>query len=159
MKLRLLTTPLAVALLLSALLGCSKKDDPGTNLTGTGSYKLDGVVKNCEVKSTFFPASSSQQYDQLDITLSTVPQPASGQEYFVVAFMKLPTQPATAYKLYTMGYFSNGNTKNGIGYNNDVTTLQETNGSYSGTFSGKEVIPTGTTPHTVTVGIFANTRP
>jgi hypothetical protein len=73
MRLRLLTIPLLASTLLFSTLGCSKKDAPKTDSASTGSYKLDGVLKTCEVKSAFFSASVSQSYDQLDISLTTIP--------------------------------------------------------------------------------------
>ncbi|RZK31940.1 MAG: hypothetical protein EOO61_17400, partial [Hymenobacter sp.] len=155
MNLRLPIIFFSVTVILGSTLSCTKKDEPTTSHPSTGSYKLDGVSRNCEVKSAFYPTSSSQPYDQLDISLSTVPQPASGEEHFVISFTKKSGQPTTAYQLYTMGYYKSYGTA-GVGYANDVTTLQEINGNYSGTFSATEETFTGTSMprHLITSGVF-----
>ena len=158
MNLRLLTTPLVAATLLLSTLGCAKKDAAAP--TATGSYKLDGVLKTCEVTSAFYAASSGTQAadDQLTVTLTTTPQPASGQERVVLTFGKRPGQAPAAYQL---AGFAHLLTTSGVPYNNDVTTLREASSSYSGTFSGTPATTSpGTTPaRKVTDGMFANVRP
>jgi hypothetical protein len=158
MTLRLLATPLVTATLLLSTLGCSKKDAAAP--TATGSYKLDGVVKTCQVTALSVPASSSTQVpgDQLLVTLTTTPQPAGGPEGVVLTFSKRFGQPTAAYQLDGFSYLLG---TSGTPYNNEVTTLQETNGSYSGTFSGTPATTsTGTTPvRKITDGVFTSVRP
>lgn len=160
MNLRLPIIFFSVTVILGSTLSCTKKDEPTASHPSTGSYKLDGVVRNCEVASAFYPTSSTQAYDQLDILLTTVPQPASGEEHFVISFTKKAGQSSTAYQVYTMGYYNRYGTA-GVGYLNKVTTIQEVNGNYSGSFSATEDTYTGTSapPHIITSGVFEDARP
>jgi hypothetical protein len=159
MTLRLLATPLVAATLLLSTLGCSKKQEAAAP-AATGSYKLDGVVKTCQVTALSVPASSATQVpgDQLLVTLTTTPQPAGGPEGVVLTFSKPFGQVPAAYQLGGFAYLL-GTT--GTPYNNEVTTLQEANGSYSGTFSGTPATTgTGTTlARKITDGVFAGVRP
>jgi len=162
MKLRSLTIPLAATLLLSTL-GCSKKEDATPATTwGNGNYKLDGISRNCTVKATltnFASNGNRPAYDYLQLFLPT--ENATSQEYLLLEFNKLASQPATAYTLVTMAYFPTG-TGTGTLYDNDVTTLAATsNGSFSGTFSGKITTTTSgtTTTHTITNGTFTGVHP
>jgi hypothetical protein len=154
MNLRLLTNSLLFTTLLSSTLGCSKKDDPTPLTVSTGSYKLDGVLKTCQVKAaTGF--ITSQNTDELNITLTVTPQPASGTEAVALTF-------SNSYQLEQIVYFTNGGIT-GTLYRNDVTTLQQTNGSYSGTFSGTSVTPfltsAGATVYPkLTDGVFADVQ-
>jgi hypothetical protein len=144
--------------LLLSTLGCSKKEDAAP--AATGSYKLDGVVKTCQVTALSVPASSSTQVpgDQLLLTLTTIPQPAGGPEGVVLTFSKPAGQAPTAYQLDGFTYLL---ATSGVPYNNEVTTLQEANGSYSGTFSGTPATTsTGNTPaRKITDGVFTSVRP
>ncbi|RZJ90735.1 MAG: hypothetical protein EOO60_08655 [Hymenobacter sp.] len=158
MTIRLLATPLVAATLLLSTLGCSKKEAAAPAVTG--SYKLDGVVKTCQVTALSVPASSSTQVpgDQLLLTLITTPQPAGGPEGIVLTFSKPFGQPPAAYQLDGFAYLLG---TSGTPYNNEVTTLQEASGSYSGTFSGTPATTgTGTTlARKITDGVFAGVRP
>jgi hypothetical protein len=159
MKLHLLATSLLTAGLLLSTLGCSKKEE--TAPAATGSYKIDGVLKTCQAQAVVNTVSGGlQPYNELKITLSTTPAPASGAEFMVLSFIKQQNQPPNSYQLQQLGYFTNGGSS-GTLYNNDVTTLQESSGSYSGTFSGTSAPINSSTspPHTLTAGEFSNVRP
>jgi hypothetical protein len=83
-------------------------------------------------------------------------------EAVALTFSKPHSQSANAYQLEQIVYFTNGGIT-GTLYKNDVTTLQEANGSYSGTFSGTAATPfvtgTGATVYPkLTEGVFANVQ-
>jgi hypothetical protein len=59
-------------------------------------------------------------------------------ETVALTFSKPHNQPTNAYQLEQIVYFTNGGIT-GTLYNNDVTTLQEASGSYSGTFRARRL--------------------
>jgi len=166
MNLRLLTTLVLATTLLLSTLGCSKKQGPVPEPVGTGSYQLDGSLRTCEAKittSTTKAMGGNQNYDYLNVRLTTLPQPPSGAETFVLYFYKLAGQSSSAYQVFNMELY----VKNGVfasTFTNDVTTITPTaDGGFSGTFSAKVPPPTaGTAPPAyaaITNGVFTNARP
>jgi hypothetical protein len=160
MNSRLLATPLLATGLLLSPLGCSKKEDAKPT-SPTGSYKFDGVLKQCAVKSAVSTVrSSTYYYDELTVTLTPISQPAAGGQSIELYYHKSPGAPPTDYRLAVLLYTDDANNSGRL-YNIDTTTLQETTGSYAGTFAGSAVY-TGYTPlgpHTITDGVFADVRP
>ncbi len=152
MKLHLLATPLLATGLLLSTLGCSKKDDPSGPVAGTGSYKLDGVKRHCDAYTTFSTgAANGQTYDEVEVRLTTTPQPASGIETLDLFYSKKTTEPNTAYQLlYLISYSSNSQ------FSNDGTTITPTSGGgLSGTFAGTAF---GTPKYVITEGVFTDAR-
>lgn len=157
---RVLSTPFLAFVLLLSTLGCATKEDPTPATTfGTGSYRLDGISRNCIVQAVVTTSGTSPAYDNLKLLLTTENSPS--QEYLLLEFNKLPSQPNAAYTLITMAYFPTGS-GTGTLYNNDVTTLMATSeGSFSGTFSGRNVTTTSGTvvTHTLAAGTFTGAHP
>jgi hypothetical protein len=132
-----------------------------------GSYKLDGVLKRCQVKAdttTFFigPLLSSEQL-QLSLTLTTVPQPASGKESVSLVLTKPQGQVSSAYVVMVMSYTPDGS-NTGFMYNTAGCTVTNINsGGFSGTFSGKNIgfdgKPYSSLTPTITDGVFTELRP
>jgi len=161
MRLRAFTTLLVAIVSLISTLSCSKQKDPTPATTfGTGSYKLDGISRNCQVQAIVVTSSTAPASDNLKLLLTTENSPS--QEYLLLEFNKLSSQPNAAYTLITMAYFPVGS---GYGtlYDNDVTTLMATSdGSFSGTFSGKTtttVASGATVQHTIAAGTFTGVHP
>lgn len=155
----LATLLLAVGLLLSTL-GCSKKED-AKPASPSGSYKFDGVLKQCVVKCAVSTVrSSTYYYDELTVTLTPISQPASGRQSIELHYHKSPGGPSADYQLAVLLYTDDANSSSKV-YTIDRTTLQEVTGSYAGTFAGSAVYigytPLG--PHTITEGVFADVRP
>jgi hypothetical protein len=152
---RLFPAVLAAGLLLSPL-GCIT--EPPLPVNGTGSYALDGVVRTCVVQADLtYPALGNQPLDQLDVVLLTTPEPATGPEAVALTFSKFQGQPPTAYELKAMRY----QTAAGLvaTFPQPTVALQETNGSYAGTFAGTASSSTTTPPLVLTAGTFAEVRP
>jgi hypothetical protein len=164
MRFSLSATPLLAATLLLGTLACSKKEDPAAASVGTGSYKLDAALINCQAKA--YPSSATSgglTYDYLEIDLTTTPQPANGAETLKLYFFKQGGQPSTAYRLNDIAFFTKGNTTSPYYFANDVTTLTPTsNGGFSGSFSAKASNPVGGSAgpyQAITAGVFTDARP
>lgn len=107
MKRHLLTTSLAAGLLLLGTLGCSKTEDAKSS--STGSYRLDGTLKNCNAVASFRSINTSgYTYDELAVSLTTTPQPASGAERLTVAFLKTAGLADTTYRCISMNFYTKG---------------------------------------------------
>ena len=154
---RLPTTLFAVGLLLSTL-ACSKKAaDP----TSTGSYKLDGVLVNCQAQARTYTkqiASNVPLEDYVEVDLTTTPQPASGAQVLRLVFHK-QVQNST-YIFDGINFYTNGNRTSDyyLSINGGITP---TSGSFSGTFES-EIIQAGGSYSGpffhVTEGVFTNVR-
>jgi len=157
MKRHLLATSLAATLLLSTL-GCSKKEDakPTTN---TGSYKINGQLKTCQVATQASLTANTQNY--LSVQLTTTPQPANGSEVLHVDFMKNESAPFSAYHVQAIWLFHNGMAS--LLFSNEAATLTSTSSGLSGTFSsvGNYTYPSGSGAPLpdITDGIFTNVQP
>ena len=157
MNLRLLATPLLATGLLLSTLGCSKKEDakPTAN---TGSYKIGGQLKTCQVVTQASLIGNGQNY--LSVQLTTTPQPANGPEVLHVDFMKNESQPFTAYHVQAITLFNSGVIS--ARFSKEAATLTSTSSGLSGTFSsiGNYTFLTSTgVPPDLTDGIFTNVQP
>jgi hypothetical protein len=107
MRLHLLTIPLLTSSLLLSTLSCSKKDD-ATPLD-TGSYKLDGKLKNCKAETDERSFTiGSRDYKALTVYLTTTPQPATGAEVLKLTFVKYASLADTTYRCDGMALFTHG---------------------------------------------------
>jgi hypothetical protein len=166
MKLPVLVTPIAALILVLSTLGCSKKDDATPDpIVVNGSYKLDGVLKSCQVKAdtTTFSTDPLHSFEQLQLSLITVPQPASGKESVSLVLTKPQGQARSAYFVTGMSYTPDGS-NTGYMYNTASCTVTTTNsGGFSGTFSGKNIgfdgKPYSSLTPTITDGVFTELRP
>lgn len=134
---------IAATLLLSAP-GCSKKDEPAPN--NTGSYKLDGIQRNCSAE-TYGRSLVSLGYnlEELTVYLTTTPQPASGFEALKVIFTKVAGQADTTYRCSHIYFYNNGEKRFPAGefdtYESVKSPLTITgNNEISGVFFGRAVI-------------------
>lgn len=164
MPLRFLATRLlAVALLLSPV-ACSPKQDPVPATSwGQGYYRLDGRNHNGvaqAIEQSVAASASQPAHEALILRITTDNSP--DQEYFQLEFTKPIGQAPTAYTLTTLTYFPTG-AGSGTLYSDDGTTLlAASNGSYSGTFSGKNTTTTASgtvVTHTITNGVFTGVHP
>ena len=157
---RLLVTSLAV-LLLTSVLGCSKKDDPASPVLNVGSYKLDGKTITCQAKASRSVYSGGvTPFDYMDIYLTTIPEPASGQQSLHLTYYR-PT-PAAVYQLSTAYLFDKGSLSLTCAFNSTAATATiASDGSFSGTFAAQEDGKSGNpAPYTViTAGSFTNVSP
>lgn len=132
---------LATTILLTGLStwGCTKKND-ASPMTGTGSYKLDGVAHSCTTQATVSTLPiQGVSTNMLVVVLATTPQPANGSETLTVRYFKPADQLTSAY---VMGdaYFVNHNNPleaNTVFLRETSTIAQTSFGNLSGTFSAK----------------------
>ena len=160
MNLRLLAPPLVAATLLSTL-GCSKQDD--ATPVNTGSYKLDGVLRNCKAETySDLATSNGYTYKRLTVYLTTTPQPASGAEALKVIFYKVASQADTSYRCSDVHLYTKGDLVfpacSFVTYPSSQPVITSAhNASISGTFSATSI----TYPSTyasVSEGVFTNVR-
>jgi hypothetical protein len=146
MNLRVPTAPLTLvaATLLLSTLGCSKKDAPTPS--NIGSYKLDGVLRNCSAE-TYGRSLVSVGYnlEELTVYLTTTPQPASGFEALKVIFTKVAGQADTTYRCSHIYFYNNGEKRFPAGefdtYESVKSPLTITgNNEISGVFFGRAVL-------------------
>jgi len=161
MKRHLLTTSLAAGLLLLGTLGCSKTEDAKSS--STGSYRLDGTLKNCNAVASFRSISTScYTYDELAVSLTTTPQPASGAERLNVVFLKTTGLADTTYRCISMNFYTNGERvlPAAIFYSYPYTKspLAPTgNNEFSGVFAGPAA-NSSTAYGAISQGVFTNVR-
>jgi hypothetical protein len=128
MTLRLLAKPLVAATLLLNTLGCSKKE-PAPQMN-TGSYKISGQLKNCQVAASL---RSLAGQDHLTVKFTTTPQPASGSELLNIEFIKPTGQPDSAFKFLWIGLYTDNRLTNI--FPDAVATMTIMGKGVSGTFS------------------------
>jgi hypothetical protein len=160
---------LAAALLLSVL-SCSKKeDDPvAAGPTNVGSYKLDsrepntGQVVNRQVEAkAHLVFSTDANNDEVEVRLTTTPQPAIGVETLILVFAKPKGQPDTAYRYFGVSLYD-GVAPLGLWFMNDRATITPTrNGGFSGTFTASRSIMIGLANQKdyTLEGVFTDVRP
>jgi hypothetical protein len=130
---------------------------------GPGYYRLDGRNHNgvAQASEQAVAASASQPAHEV-LTLRVTTDNSPDQEYLQLEFTKPIGQAPTAYTLTTLTYFPTG-AGSGTPYSNAGTTLLVTsNGSYFGTFSGKNTTTTASgmvVTHTITNGVFTGVHP
>lgn len=144
-----------------ATLGCSKKtDDPAA---GTASYKLDGTAISCQAQARSYtkPATNVPAEDYLEISLTTVPQPASGAQILKLGFHK-QVQNST-YVFDDISFYNTDGSRKTFYYtaiNGGIAP--DKGGSFSGTFSATILQAGGNSQGPffyVSDGVFANVRP
>lgn len=135
---------LLVAFLLLSTLSCTKKEDPpATPVLGTGSYKLDNRTITCTVRAHVLsyanvPPSAGVvlPHDELDIYLTTTPQPAAGPESLRLYYYR-PTA-TSPYILNQVWFFAAGQySLSGEFISTAATALPTSEGHFSGTFAAK----------------------
>jgi hypothetical protein len=156
MNLRLLATPLLATGLLLSTLGCSKKEEPTPDPIGTGSYKLDGVLRTCEVRvfddAPKVVTSSSLYYNYMEVQLTTVPQPQNGAQDLVLYFYKKAAEPDNYYRLFYVKLYENN--VHVASFSSDGATFSTAASGFSCVFSAK-LIPIGSYL-AITNGVFTN---
>jgi hypothetical protein len=136
MKLLLLIINLTATVLSLGMLSCSNRKDEVTPISATGSYKLDGVLKQCKVSAYVRNANSNTQ---LTISLSTMPEPRNGPEAVQLFYTKLPGQPNATYQMVstTLAAYNSSNSNISTSYAAKQALLTITKDSLcSGTFGG-----------------------
>jgi hypothetical protein len=162
MNIRLLTTPLlATGLLLSAV-GCSKKED-ATPAPNTGSYQLDSIRLSGQATASLSGGSiGSTRYDFLEVNLLPTSQNAEGIERLKLLFYKVPGSPAATYLLNNLSLYTKGNTAPYNFASSGFTLSVDSDGSFSGAFSGRVQASSSMIPGpytTITNGVFIKVRP
>ncbi|MGI4873415.1 MAG: hypothetical protein ACRYFX_19830 [Janthinobacterium lividum] len=155
-----LLSSLLLPLLLSLLLGCSKKDDatpaPAASMA---SYTLSGVTRTCQATAKTSVAPVTPAYDELVLNLVTTPEPASGKEYVVIYFNKAVGEPVSKYQCAGIDYFSKNSTVHAR-YDGGATSVTQTSsGGFSGTFTGNLVSTIPTSGSSITAGAFTDLHP
>jgi len=160
---------LLTAFLLLSTLSCTKKDDPpATPVLGTGSYKLDNRTITCTVRAYVrsyanLPPSAGVvlPYDELDIYLTTTPQPAAGPESLRLYYYR-PTA-MSPYLLNQVWFFAAGQySLAGEFISTAATAVPTSGGHFSGTFAAKMDENSGIIPRLpyqrITDGVFTEAR-
>lgn len=159
---------LAASLLLSTL-SCTKKDTPAATPTlGTGSYKLDNRKVTCTVRAYVrsyanLPPTGGVvlPYDELDVYLTTTPQPAAGPESLRLYYYR-PTA-TSPYLLNQVWFFAAGQySLSGEFISTAATAIPTSGGNFSGTFAAKVDDNSGINPRLpyqhITEGVFTEAR-
>lgn len=156
---------LGSCLLLASTSACSKKDEPA--LRTTASYLFDGNLHTCSVEANVH--HPDPQYDVLTVIMRTTPQPAAGEQRLEIAYSKLASDPATAYRYQTSQYYDYSDTTGYVqrGFSVFNTSIQPTSGGgFSATFTAEQpafvypLAPNRHVPaHSVTSGTFTDVRP
>ncbi|MBG8554183.1 hypothetical protein [Hymenobacter guriensis] len=148
-----------MGLLLWNAAACSSKKNDEPTPAPTASYQLNGQQVTCQVRAA---ASTDAGYDYLEMICTTTPQPTSGAETLHVLFYKASSSPNTAYEVADI-FFKNSDHPQDAPFDNDMATLEpNSDGSFSGSFSGRRTELAGTIyqkDYVLTAGTFANVRP
>lgn len=155
-------TPLLILSFLAGTLGCTKKDDatPSKPVID-GSYQLDSKTIPCGVAASGGYANGSGRsgldYDYVDLTIRTEPEPATGVELLQLNYSR--PNPGEPYKFSSAVYFyTNGSSKPTEFGGTTGTLTVNRDGTVSGTFAA-QVRNYGGTPSpysAITAGTFTN---